>query len=167
MTFLTRTPTLIALFILQGLIFLGFGPFVEGVGGTFLDTLMTGDESRQAIAAMTSDQRWTHFWVTALLDSIYPIAYGAFFVGMALRFFGRFGKLAALPAFAASIVDLTENTVQALALSGAADVLDAKNWLTPLKFGLFGVAGLIAVIGFIIGVVHMFTNQKASSPIAQ
>ncbi|MEZ5953166.1 MAG: hypothetical protein R3C13_02570 [Hyphomonas sp.] len=167
MKWLTRTPTLIALFILQALIFLGFGPFADGVGGTFLDTLMNGEESRAAMAAMSDSQRWTHFWVTVLLDTLFPIAYGAFFVGMALRFFGKLGKLAALPAFAAAIVDLTENTVQALALSGAADVLDAKDWLTPLKFGLFGLAGVIAVLGFLIGVAHMFTNQKASSPIAQ
>ena len=71
------------------------------------------------------------------------------------------GKIAALPAFAASIVDLTENTVQALALSGAADVLDAKDWLTPLKFGLFAAAGLIALLGVIIGIVHLFTNKTA------
>ena len=167
MKFLTRTPTLIALFILQGLIFLGFGPFVNGVGGTFLDTLMTGEESRTVIAAMSSGQRWTHFWVTLLLDTLYPIAYGAFFVGMALRFFGKLRYLAAVPAFAGAIVDLAENVVQALALSGAVDLLDAKDWLTPLKFGLFAVAGVIAVIGFLIGVAHMFTNQKASSPIAQ
>ena len=166
MHFLTRTPTLFALFILQALIFLGFGPFVEGVGGTFLDTVMTGEESRAVIAHMSSGQRWTHFGVTVLLDTIYPIAYGAFFVAMAVRFFGKFGKLFALPAFAAAVVDLTENTVQALALSGAADVLDAKDWLTPLKFGLFALAGVIALIGFIIGVVHMFTNKHASSPLA-
>ena len=164
--FLTRTPTLCALFILQALIFLGFGPFVDGVGGSYLDTVMTGEESRTVIAAMSSGQRWTHFWVTLLVDTAYPFAYGAFFAGMALKFFGRFRVLAALPAFAAVIVDLTENMVQLLALSGAADVLDAKDWLTPLKFGLFGVAGVIAVIGFIIGLVHMFTNKSASSPLA-
>ena len=161
MSFLTRTPTLIAMFILQALIFLAFGPFVESVGGTFLDTVMTGAESRTVIAAMSEGQRWTHFWVTVVLDTLYPLAYGAFFVGVAVKSFGKFGRIAALPAFAASIVDMTENTVQALALSGAADVLDVKDWLTPLKFGLFAAAGLIALLGVIIGIVHLFTNKTA------
>ena len=82
-------------------------------------------------------------------------------VASSLRFFGRFGKLAALPAFATIVVDLTENTVQALALSGAANVLDAKSWLTPLKFYLFEIAGVIAVIALVIAIVNMFRKKTA------
>ena len=110
---------------------------------------------------MTEAQRSAHFWITVLLDTAYPLAYGGFFAAMALRFFGRYGPLAALPALATIIVDLTENTVQALALSGAADALDAKSWLTPLKFGLFFLAAAIALIALVIAVAHLFRQRKA------
>jgi hypothetical protein len=89
------------------------------------------------------------------------VAYGGFLAGMALRFFGSFGKAAAVPAFATIIVDLTENTVQALALKGSVDVLDAKEWLTPLKFGLFFLAAAIALVALIIAIVNLFRRKQA------
>jgi hypothetical protein len=113
------------------------------------------------VASLSEAQRSAHFWVTVLLDTAYPLAYGGFFAAMALRFWGKFGRLAALPAIATIIVDLTENTVQALALSGAADVLDAKDWLTPLKFGLLFLAAAIALIALVIAVVNIFRKRQA------
>ena len=49
-------------------------------------------QAREIVAGMTEAQRNAHFWVTVLLDTAYPLAYGGFFAAMALRFFGRFGK---------------------------------------------------------------------------
>ena len=148
--FLTRIPVLWTLFIVAFLITNGFALLAPQVGGPYLDSLWNGAQAEARLAEMTDSQRSAHFWITVLLDTAYPLAYGGFLAGMALRFFGAFGRLASLPAFATIIVDLTENTVQALALSGAADVLDAKTWMTPLKFYLFGLAGLIAVIALVI-----------------
>lgn len=159
--FLKRTPVIWALFVAQLLIGLGFGLFSGAVGGTLLDTITQGDQARSLVASLTEAQRFAHFWVTVLLDTAYPLAYGGFFAAMALRFFGKFGRLAALPALATIIVDLTENTVQALALSGAADVLDAKDWLTPLKFGLFFFAAAIALVALVIAVVNLFRKRQA------
>ena len=161
MTFLTRTPVLWTLFVLQFVIFFGFRYFQQAVGGTFLDFLSSAQQCRELIAGMTDTQRETHFLVTVLLDTAYPLAYGGFLAGMAMRFFGSYGKAAALPAFATIIVDLTENTVQALALSGTADVLDAKEWLTPLKFGLFFLAAAIALVALGIAIVNMFRKRAA------
>lgn len=158
---LKRTPVIWALFVAQLLIGLGFGLFSDAVGGTLLDTITQGDQARSLVASLTEAQRSAHFWVTVLLDTAYPLAYGGFFAAMALRFYGKSGRLAALPALATIIVDLTENTVQALALSGAADVLDAKDWLTPLKFGLFFVAAAIALVVLIIAVVNLFRKRQA------
>jgi hypothetical protein len=118
-------------------------------------------QAREILAGMTAEQRDVHFWVTVLLDTAYPLAYGGFLAGMALRFFGSFGKAAAVPAFATIIVDLTENTVQALALKGSVDVLDAKEWLTPLKFGLFFLAAAIALVALIIAIVNLFRRKQA------
>jgi len=158
---LKRTPIIWALFMAQLLIGFGFGIFNDAVGGTYLDMITQGQNARSLVASLSEVQRSAHFWVTVVLDTAYPLAYGGFFAAMALRFWGRFGRLAALPAIATIIVDLTENTVQALALSGAADVLDAKDWLTPLKFGLFFLAAAIALIALVIAVVNTFRKRQA------
>ena len=159
--FLTRTPVIWALFILSILISFGFVIFNPAVGGRYLDMVTTGAGSRALLDSMTEAQRSAHFWVTVLLDTAYPLAYGGCLAALALRFFGKFGKLAALPAFATIIVDLTENTIQALALTGAADALDAKGWLTPLKFGLFWLAALIGLIAVVIAVINLFRKKAA------
>lgn len=160
-SFLKRTPVIWALFIATILTGVGFGLFKEAVGGTFLDTIATGEHSQTLIAGLSEAQRSAHFRVTVFLDTAFPIAYGGLFAAMALRFFGKYGRIAALPAFATAIVDLTENTVQALALSGAADALDAKTWLTPLKFGLFYLAAGIALVALVIAIVHIFRKRQA------
>ena len=159
MTFLARTPVIWGSLVLSILVGAGFGLFHGAVGGVYLDTLASGAACRDVINAMTDGERTAHFWVTVLLDTAYPLTYGAFFAGMALRFLGRFGRVAALPAFAVAIVDLTENMVQALALSGAADALGSKAWLTPLKFGLFGLAALIALVALIIALVRLMRRR--------
>ena len=159
--FLKRTPVIWTLFVLMILIGFGFGVFNASVGGRYLDTITTDTGARALLDGLTDAQRSAHFWVTVLLDTAYPLAYGGFMAGMALRFFGRFGKIAAFPAFATIVVDLTENTVQALALSGVADVLAAKDWLTPLKFLLFLIAAAIALIALVIAIVNMIRKKNA------
>ncbi len=159
MNFLTRTPVLWTLFVLQFVIMFGFQYFRNDVGGAYLDMISSGKQAHEVLAAMSDAQREMHFRVTVFLDTAYPLAYGGFLAGMAMRFFGSFGKAAALPAFGTIIVDLTENTVQALALSGRADVLDAKEWLTPLKFGLFFLAAVIALVALGIAIVNMFRKR--------
>ncbi len=159
--FLTRTPVIWTLFVLQILIGFGFFVFRDAAGGQLLDMLNTGDAARATIAGMTEAQRTAHIWITILLDTAYPLVLGGFLAAMALRFFGNFGKLAALPAFAAIVVDLTENMIQVLALSGTADALDAKDWVTPLKSGLFMVAMVIALIALVIAIIRMFRKTAA------
>jgi hypothetical protein len=160
-TILKRTPIIWSLFVLTLLTTAGFVVMSGAVGGAYLDSISNGQSSRALIAGMSPAQRSAHFWITVLLDTLYPFVYGGFFAAMALRFFGKFGRLAALPAFVTIIVDLTENTVQALALSGAADALDAKAWLTPLKFDLFYVAAAIALIALVIAIVNIFRKRTA------
>ncbi|KCZ97782.1 hypothetical protein HPO_13045 [Hyphomonas polymorpha PS728] len=160
MQVLTRAPVLWALFvmmILSGAAFQVFGP---AVGGAYLDMVSDPAEVRALFAALTPEQKTAHFWVTVLNDTVFPLSFGLLFAGMALRFFGRWGKLAALPGFAVLIFDLTENTVQALALAGVADALDTKAWITPLKFGLFWLAAAIAIIAALIGVFRLVTGHK-------
>ena len=159
--FLKRTPVIWTLFVLMIVIGLGFGVFRTAVGGTYLDTSASAIQAREIVAGMTEAQRNAHFWVTVLLDTAYPLAYGGFLAGMALRFFGSFGKVAAVPAFATIIVDLTDNTVQALALNGSANFLDTKEWLTPLKFGLFFLDAAIAFVALIIAIINLLRRKPA------
>jgi len=159
MSLITRTPVLWTLFVLTVGISLAFGLFAPMVGGQFLDMASAPEDSRAVFDAMTPSEREAHFWVTVLLDTAYPFSFGLFFAGMAWRFFGTFGPFAAIPGFAVMIVDLTENTLQAITLSGAAYVLEPKAWISPLKLGLFGVAALIALVAAAIAVYRAVTKK--------
>lgn len=161
MSLITRTPVLWALFVLMVLCIFAFQHFTPAVGGQFLDMLDQPAAIREAFDAMTPAQKSVHFWVTVLVDTAFPLAFGLLFAGLAWRFFGEWGVPAAIPGFAVLIVDLTENTIQALALSGTADALDAKAWVTPLKMGLFYIAALIALVALGIAVFRLVTKKKA------
>lgn len=161
MTFITRTPVPWALFGVAVLCAVGFELFNEAVGGQYLDMLSDPAELRATLAGMTEAEKSAHFWVTVLIDTAFPLSFGLFFAGLAWRFFGHVGWLAAIPGFAVLVVDLTENMIQALALSGAVDALDAKAWVTPLKMNLFYLAALIALIALGIAVYRMIRKPKA------
>jgi hypothetical protein len=160
MSLITRTPVLWTLFALTILIFAAFGAFAPAVGGQFLDMVSTEADSRAVFEAMTPEQRNNHLWLTILLDTAFPLCFGLLFAGMAWRFFGKWGPFAALPGFAVLIVDLTENTLQAITLSGAAYLLDAKAWVSPLKMILFYLAALIALVAAGIALYRLVSKQR-------
>lgn len=166
MNLISRTPVLWALFVLTILCIPAFQYFAPMAGGQLLDMLSQPEEVRATLAAMTPEQRSVHFWVTVLLDTLFPLSFGLLFAGMGWRFFGKWGPLAALPGFAVLVVDLTENTIQALALSGTADALDAKAWVTPLKYGLFWFAALVALIAAGIAVYRLVAKKRGDEPSA-
>jgi hypothetical protein len=161
MNFITRTPVLWALFVLMVVLTLAFGALAPMVGGQFLDMASQPADTRAVFDAMTPGERNAHFWITVLMDTAYPLSFGLFFAGMAWRFFGKWGPVAAIPGFAVLIVDLTENTLQALTLSGAAYVLEPKAWISPLKMNLFYLAALIALVALGIAVFRRVTKKKA------
>jgi len=160
MSLVTRTPVLWTLFVLMIAITFAFAVLAPMVGGQFLDMASTPADTRALFDAMSPGQKTAHFWITALLDTAYPLCFGLFFAGMAWRFFGKWGPFAAVPGFAVLIVDLTENTLQAITLSGAAYVLDAKEWVTPLKMNLFYAAALIALIAAGIALHRLVTKKR-------
>lgn len=160
MSLITRTPVLWTLFVLTVILFLGFGALAPMVGGQFLDMVSAPAETRAVLEAMTPAERRAHFWVTVLLDTAFPLSFGLLFAGMAWRFFGKFGRFAAIPGFAVLIVDLTENTLQAITLSGAAYLLDPKEWVSPLKMNLFYLAALIALVAAGIALYRRVTREK-------
>jgi len=161
---LTSVPVIISSFVLMVLIGLSFAPVQALIDGKLLDMIATGEAARVRLGEMTAVQKTAHFWASVLNDTAYPIAYGAFFAGLAGRFApARFRSWVMLPALVTAIVDLGENTVQALALSGGADLLGLKTVLTPLKFGLFAFAALLALGLSLLALVRWIMRRGAGA----
>ena len=141
---LSRTPVLIALALTTLALMASFGPVQDAAGTPLLDFIMTGPEADYHLSNMTAEQKTAHFWGTVLNDTAYPLAYGSLFAGLAFRFGAP--KLAyGLPALSGIILDLAENTVQALALSDTVNLLFLKTVLTPLKFAMVALAAGLAL----------------------
>ena len=111
----------------------------EALGG-MLDLTLTGAEARALLDRLTPWQRDLHAHATLLYDGLYPLAYGAFFAGLAVRLGGAKARWIALVMLGGMVADYAENIGQLLALSGRADWLDAKTLLTTIKFALTGTA---------------------------
>ena len=92
--------------------------------------------------------------MTATLDVAYPLAYGSFFIGMALRFFGRLGPWLALPCLVLVFTDLTEGLVQVLLLTGHDSLVWIKALVTPLKLALFTFGLILSLVGAAIALRH-------------
>lgn len=158
---LTRTPVIIGSFILMLLVGLSFAPTQSIIDGPLLDMVWTGEAAKLRLAEMSDAQRQAHFWATVLNDTAYPFAYGAFFAGLAGRFAPRPWRTGVIvPAGLTMIADLAENTIQALALSGSADLLALKSVLTPLKFGLFIAAALLALAFAVIALANWIRGRR-------
>jgi hypothetical protein len=149
--YLAKTPMIIVSGLAMVAVGFCFSLVAPAVDGKLLDMIWTGPAAEARLAAMDGSARTAHFWATLIIDTAYPLAYGAFLAGLAARFAPmRFARLAMLPAFLIVILDLAENTVQMIALQGAGNHLWLKTYLTPAKFGMFGVAALLAgVLGLL------------------
>lgn len=117
----------------------------DAIGG-LLDMTLDGTSARALLEKLSPWQRDVHAHATMLYDGLYPLAYGAFFAGLAIRLGGDRARWIALTMLAGMVTDYAENIVQLLALSGLADWLNAKTVLTPLKFALTGVAVIATVV---------------------
>lgn len=138
--------------IWSGVVFAGltiaFGIWIQVYNlPTILDEISDPDQIRDVVAAMSPEQRSAHWWMTLLLDYPYPLAYGAFFAGIALRYFGPAGIWLAIPAFITIPADMIENTIQLFILSGDESLIALKTVVTPIKLVSFITAALIALLG--------------------
>ena len=155
---LTKTPTLWVLFVATLLVTLSF-PLAASIWNlTFIDAVASPADVEALIAQMDDDQKTAHAWVTATLDVLYPLVYGALFAGTAWRFFPAWPWLAA-PGLLAVPVDLVEGVVQVLALTDTADLIVLKAWVTPLKTALFLIALAIAAAGWATWLISRFRNN--------
>lgn len=135
--FLSQTKTLRILFIITILLTLIFGGIMHFGHFAIIDEIYVEKDIRAHINAMTPDQRRLHVWLTATVDVAYPFAYGGFFIGMAVRYFRRFGPWLAVPSFLVIPTDLTEGFAQIMLLTGHDNYMGLKLFTTPLKLVLF------------------------------
>ncbi|MEL6569469.1 MAG: hypothetical protein AAFQ22_13715 [Pseudomonadota bacterium] len=121
--------------------------FVPGTGGTLLDFTLTGEAAQEALMVLKGRPNAVgiHIYLSAGVDMIYPLAYGAFVAGICFRYGAPRGWLLALPILGAAGFDIAENLVQVWALTGDAGVLVAKPFVTLPKFVLAATGSLIAL----------------------
>ncbi|PHR60745.1 MAG: hypothetical protein COA43_06295 [Robiginitomaculum sp.] len=146
---ISRPKVFIGFFILSTIISYCF-PYAEAVvGGALLDLSMNGESALTRLNEMSQTQKNKHIWATLVLDIAYPLTLSGFMAGITLHYRNRLPqslhKIMLAPALIALIMDLCENAVQVLALSGHAGLLSLKTILTPLKFSMFALAALIAI----------------------
>lgn len=156
---LSRTPVLVGAFVLFLVTGALFGVFMPAAGGDLLDMQMTGEAAQSQLAAMDSGERRAHVWITAIVDTLYPLAYGAVLAGLAWRLGAGWRALLVVPALVGMLADFAENGVQIAALSGAAGLLAVKDIITPLKFGAIALAALIAIVLILAAVLRRLTGR--------
>ncbi len=160
---LKRPRTIILSLVATMALAAAFQAWIPSVGGEILDRLSTLDETSALLASMTADQKDSHFWMTLVLDYAFPVAYSAFFAGLALQFGGRLGLMLALPAALVLPLDIIENTIQLFALKGSDGLLYLKAFLTPAKFQLFYLATIIALISLIWQAVRWINARRGAN----
>ena len=163
-SWITKTTNLWLLLIATLLMAMTF-PYVAAQWDlTLLDAVSSPAEVRQIIGEMSSQQRSAHAWITATLDVAFPLAYGGLFAGVALSIFKKYGRYLAIPGIVVIPVDLLEGVVQVLALTGAADLVDTKAFLTPLKSTLLLAGIAITFAAWLTWLVSTIKGRFASSP---
>lgn len=110
-----------------------------------IDEMYKAEQITRHIDAMTDRQKSVHAIMTASLDVLYPLSYGAFFIGVALRYGGRFGLWLAAPSLLCIPADLLEGLSQVMLLTGHGHYMGLKLFATPMKLALF-VSGLLITI---------------------
>ena len=158
---ISKTSTLIFLLLTTLGLVAGFSTFIPSTGGVILDNMGSVADSQALLGSMSEAQKLAHFRITLWLDMAFPLAYGGLFAGLALRNFKTYGKWLALPALVVIPVDIIENIIQLVALSGSEDLLGVKSLLTPTKFMLFNVAGSISLFSIALAVVRGIIARRA------
>ena len=150
--------------LLIAVIALGFSfSLVEtAVGGGLLDLLGTGAEAKARLAEMSAEQKTAHLWVTLIIDTLYPLTNGGLLAGLIWRFAGGMRRGFVLAPAAFVLCDLSENTVQMIALLGNEALLGLKDVLTPAKFGLFALSAGLVLVSVVLAVVRRIRNPASN-----
>lgn len=148
--YLSRSKTIWATFALTIVLTLSFGVVMRIWDFGIIDEMYNAEKISAHISAMTETQRSVHAWMTATLDVAYPFAYGAFFIGVAIKAFGKHGKWLALPAILVIPADLLEGLSQVFLMNGHEDFMALKVIATPVKLVLYVTGLVITCVGAVI-----------------
>lgn len=144
---LQRPPVLLFLALIGAAV--GFMLFHSKplVGGVFLDEIFHYQESISLINGMTLSQKTAHIRLSLFADMLFPLCYGLFLTGLAIRVYSNTTPWLVSPALLAIGVDILENIIQVAALLDHTGVLVYKPFLTSVKYALILVALCIVVFG--------------------
>lgn len=160
---LSQTRLLWASFIATIVLTISFGIVIYLGDFGIIDEMYIADDIRAHIDAMLPAQRVLHAWMTGTLDVAYPFAYGAFFIGVAVRFLGRLGPWFALPGILVIPADLTEGFAQIMLLTGHDGFMALKVVATQIKLTLFLSGLLITIVGLLFGVWNKIRRRSGTA----
>lgn len=125
-----------------------------------IDEIARPDQVKAVLAAQSTEQHRAHFWMTLILDIPYPFVYGSLFAGLALKYFGKWGKWLCIPALLAIPFDTIENIAQLFILKGNMAPLALKAIVTPLKLACFVIAVIIALTANCMAAKAKFDSKR-------
>lgn len=160
LTYLAQTKTLWMTFWLTVILTAAFGVVMYIGQFGIIDEMYIAEDIRAHIDAMTPRQRIIHAWMTGTLDVAYPLAYGAFFIGIAIKYFRRFGLWLALPSILVIPTDLIEGFAQIMLLTGQESFMGLKVMATPAKLIFFLLGLCITIMGLCVA-AKRFIESKA------
>ena len=156
---LAQTKTLWITFWLTIALTLCFGVVMYFGQFGIIDEMYVAKYIQAHIDAMSPYQRSVHAWMTGTIDVAYPFAYGAFFIGVAVKYFGRFGLWLALPSFLVIPVDLTEGFAQIMLLTGHENFMGLKQIATQTKIVLYLSGLCITTLGLLLALKGLYNKN--------
>lgn len=129
-----------SLFVVCVVLTISFVVISQVFGFRFLDGMWVPGEVLAQVGVMTDTQKAVHSLSTLTLDVLYPMTYGALFLGLVVRYFHDPHPVLFLPALLVVPVDVVEGVVQVFILNGGIGLVGTKYWLTVSKFLLFLLA---------------------------
>lgn len=147
--YLSQTKVLWTTFLLTLALTLCFGVIMNLYQFGIIDEMFVASDIRAHIESMSLQQRRVHAWMTGTLDVLYPFAYGAFFVGVAFRYFARYRLWLIIPGILVIPFDLTEGFAQVMLLVGNADYMALKIGATQGKLLLYITGLVITAVGLL------------------
>jgi len=159
-SFLSQTRTLYFSFSLTLILTIIFGIVMHVGEFGIIDEMFVAEDILAHIDAMSPRQRAIHAWLTGTVDVLYPFAYGAFYVGIAIKYFERYGIWLAIPSLFVIPADLVEGLSQVMILSGHEAFIDLKLIATPVKLVLYIFGLCVTVLGFGLAAKARFNSFK-------
>lgn len=158
--FLSQTKILWFTFSLTLILTIIFGIVMHFGQFGIIDEMFVAEKINAHIDAMSPHQRLIHAWLTGTIDVLYPFAYGAFFIGIAVKHFGRFGFWLALPSVLVIPADLAEGVAQVMLLTGQDGFMSLKLIATPIKLVLYIFGLCVTVLGLIFAFIGRYKTSN-------